>query len=116
MDIGKRLRELRAAKGLSEGDIEKRTGLFRCYISRVENGHTLLNLKSLEKWAKGLDVELCQLFLVGEGKPQVPKATGSGRLRPGEKELLKLFDRMSKRNQRLLLDMARKLVSVESRM
>jgi len=115
MDIGKRLYELRKARGLSQGDVEHRTGLLRCYISRVENGHTLPNLETFERWAKALDLELYQLFFVGEGTPQAPKATESGRLRPGGKELLKLFDRMSKPNQQLLLDMARKLVSVGSR-
>jgi transcriptional regulator with XRE-family HTH domain len=41
MIIGVRLRELREQKQFSQGDIEKRTGLLRCYISRVENGHTV---------------------------------------------------------------------------
>ena len=36
MDIGRRLAALREEKKLSQGDIEKRTGLLRCYISRVE--------------------------------------------------------------------------------
>jgi transcriptional regulator with XRE-family HTH domain len=45
MIIGDRLREMREAKRLSQGDLEKRTGLFRCYISRVENGHTVPQLK-----------------------------------------------------------------------
>lgn len=34
---GDRLRALREEKELSQGDIEKRTGLLRCYISPVEN-------------------------------------------------------------------------------
>jgi transcriptional regulator with XRE-family HTH domain len=41
MVIGDRLRALREEKKLSQGDIEHRTGLLRCYISRVENGHTV---------------------------------------------------------------------------
>jgi hypothetical protein len=44
MVIGDRLPELCEAKKLSQGDIEKRTGLLRCYISRVENGHMLAPL------------------------------------------------------------------------
>jgi hypothetical protein len=39
--IGDRLRAVREAKNLSQDDIEERTGLLRCYISRVENGHTV---------------------------------------------------------------------------
>ncbi len=47
MIIGDRLRELREAKNLSQEDIEKRTGLLRCYISRVENGHTVPAIETL---------------------------------------------------------------------
>jgi transcriptional regulator with XRE-family HTH domain len=52
MVICDRLRELRESKNLSQGDIEKRTGLFRCYISRVENGHTVPAVETLEKFAQ----------------------------------------------------------------
>jgi transcriptional regulator with XRE-family HTH domain len=79
MDIGKRLRELRKAQGLSQGDIERSTGLLRCYLSRVECGHTIPSLATLEKWAKALDVEFYQLFFVGKGKPQAPRASGRSR-------------------------------------
>ena len=41
MIIGDRLREIREEKKLSQGDIENRTGLLRCYISQIENGDTL---------------------------------------------------------------------------
>ena len=41
MVIGDRLKALREGKNLSQEDIEKRTGLLRVYISRVENGHTV---------------------------------------------------------------------------
>ena len=51
MVIGERLRELRKAKNLSQGDIEKRTGMLRCYTSRVENGHTVPSVETLEKYA-----------------------------------------------------------------
>jgi len=58
MIIGDRLRELREGKSLSQGDIEKRTGLLRCYISRVENGHTVPAIETLEKMARALEVPL----------------------------------------------------------
>jgi transcriptional regulator with XRE-family HTH domain len=51
MIIGDRLSELREAKKLSQGDIEERTGLLRCYVSRVENGHTVPAIETLEKMA-----------------------------------------------------------------
>jgi transcriptional regulator with XRE-family HTH domain len=72
MIIGDRLREMREAKQLSQGDIEKRTGLLRCYISRVENGHTVPAIETLEKMARALEVPLYQLFYDGEEPPQLP--------------------------------------------
>lgn len=62
MYLAQRLRELREYKNLSQGDIEQRTGLLRCYISRVENGHTVPALETLEKFARALEVPLYQLF------------------------------------------------------
>ena len=62
MVIGERLRAAREAKELSQGDTEKRTGLFRCYVSRVENGHTVPSLETLEKFAKAMGISLAQLF------------------------------------------------------
>src|ERR1700680_1589256 len=72
MIIGDRLRELREEKKLSQGDIEKRTGLLRCYISRVENGHTIPAIETLEKLARALEVPLYQLFYEGDEPPKLP--------------------------------------------
>jgi len=72
MIIGDRLRVMRGAKKLSQGDIEKRSGLFRCYISRVENGHTVPAIETLEKMARALEVPLYQLFYDGEEPPKLP--------------------------------------------
>ena len=62
MIIGDRLREMREEKKLSQGDIEKRTGLLRCYISRVENGHTVPAIETLEKLARALECPLSNSF------------------------------------------------------
>jgi transcriptional regulator with XRE-family HTH domain len=70
MIIGDRLRELREAKNLSQGDIEKRTGLLRCYISRVENGHTVPAVETLEKMARALELPLYQLMYDGDKPPE----------------------------------------------
>jgi len=72
MIIGDRLRDMREAKQLSQGDIEKRTGLLRCYISRVENGHTVPAMETLEKMARALEVPLYQLFYEGDEPPKLP--------------------------------------------
>src|SRR5581483_11445920 len=75
MVIGRRLRTLREEKNLSQGDIEKRTGMFRCYISRVENGHTVPSFETLEKFARALEVPLYQLFYDGDEPPAIPRLT-----------------------------------------
>jgi transcriptional regulator with XRE-family HTH domain len=72
MIIGDRLRQVREEKKLSQGDIEKRTGLLRCYISRVENGHTVPAIETLEKLARALEIPLYQLFYEGEEPPKLP--------------------------------------------
>lgn len=73
MIIGHRLRALREEKNFSQGDIEKRTGLLRCYISRVENGFTVPAVETLEKMARALEVPMYQLFYEGEGPPKLTK-------------------------------------------
>ena len=75
MLIGSRLRQLREQKHMSQGDIEDRIGLLRCYISRVENGHTVPSLETLERFAGVLDVPLYQLFYSGEEAPPTPSLT-----------------------------------------
>jgi transcriptional regulator with XRE-family HTH domain len=72
MIIGERLRALREEKKLSQGDIEKLTGLLRCYVSRVENGHTVPAVETLEKFARALEVPMYQLFYEGEEPPKLP--------------------------------------------
>jgi transcriptional regulator with XRE-family HTH domain len=47
VNIGEVIRSYRGQRGLSQGDIERRTGLLRCYLSRVENGHTVPSLETL---------------------------------------------------------------------
>jgi transcriptional regulator with XRE-family HTH domain len=73
MVIGDRLRALREEKKLSQGDVEKRTGLLRCYISRVENGHTVPAIETLQKLARAFEVPMYQLFYDGAEPPKVPK-------------------------------------------
>jgi transcriptional regulator with XRE-family HTH domain len=109
MDVGKRLRQLREAKGLSQGDIERRSGLLRSYISRVEGGYTAPSLATLEKFSKALEVEPYQLLFQGEGKPSAPKVPEQASLGKPVKRLLKSFESMSSTNRKLLMTMAAKL-------
>src|ERR1700761_9091578 len=62
MNIGSTIRAYRLQKGMSQGDIEKRTGLLRCYLSRVENGHTVPSLETLQKIAGSMEIPLSQFF------------------------------------------------------
>jgi transcriptional regulator with XRE-family HTH domain len=68
--IGERLRTIRESKSLSQGDIEKRTGMLRCYTSRVENGHTVPSIETLAKYAQALDIPLYQIFYDGNAEPK----------------------------------------------
>src|SRR3984893_1355674 len=72
MIIRERLRALREGKKFSQGDIEQRTGLLRCYISRVENGHTVPAVETLENFARALEVPMYRLFYDGEEPPKLP--------------------------------------------
>jgi len=127
MLIGNRLRDLRVEKKLSQGDIEKRTGLLRCYISRVENGHTVPAVETLEKFARALDVPVYQLFYDGENPPEIPNllkrkngATGewgySGKDARTLAKFRQLFNSMKENDLALILLMARKLARRKTEM
>jgi transcriptional regulator with XRE-family HTH domain len=109
MDIGKRLRALRAVRNMSQGDIERRTHLLRCYVSRVENGHTIPSLETLQRWAKALEVELYQLFFEGDGTPEPVPAAATDAPGSRETELLALFRKAGNADRQLMLRVARKM-------
>jgi transcriptional regulator with XRE-family HTH domain len=107
MEIGKRLRQLRDAGHLSQGEIQKRTGLLRCYISRVECGHTIPSLETLQKMAKAFHLEFYQLFYSGSGKPIAPEVPGQSPLAREERKLVKMFRQMSASDKETVLVLAR---------
>jgi transcriptional regulator with XRE-family HTH domain len=109
MHIGKRLKGLREAKGLSQGDIERRSGLLRSYISRVEGGYTAPSLQTLEKFAKALSVESYQLLFESQGRPKSAKIQESSSVPKSSRRLVKLFESMSTSNRKLLMTLAVKL-------
>jgi transcriptional regulator with XRE-family HTH domain len=124
MLIGERIRKFREQKGLSQGDIEKSSGLLRCYISRVEHGHTIPSLDTLERFAAALDVPLYRLFYSGDEPPALPNlsprksleelAEQEGQAGSEARFLLKLkglLDRMAESDRNFLLDFAKKLAS-----
>jgi transcriptional regulator with XRE-family HTH domain len=122
MLIGSRLRQLREQKHMSQGDIEDRTGLLRCYISRVENGHTVPSLETLERFAAVLDVPLYQLFYSGEEAPPTPSLTPRKTLEEmaengamkGDPFLVKLTNvltRVAEQDRIVLLSLAKRLAT-----
>jgi transcriptional regulator with XRE-family HTH domain len=126
MLLGDRLRAIRESKHMSQGDIEKRTGLLRCYLSRVECGHTVPSVETLEKLARALEVPLYELFYEGEGRPNSPKLTGlsgahdldwgnSGTEVSQFRKLLLDLSEMTDSKRALLLSFAGKVVSSKRR-
>jgi transcriptional regulator with XRE-family HTH domain len=126
MIIGDRLRELREEKNLSQGDIEKRTGLLRCYISRVENGHTVPAVVTLEKLARALEIPLYQLFYEGDEPPKLPKLLkrkttddivfgNSGKQAVYLHKLTKCLSRAGALDRKLLLAVAQKIAGSRTR-
>src|ERR1700747_1087652 len=118
MVICDRLREFRESKNLSQGDIEKRTGLLRCYTSRVENGHTVPSIETLEKYARALEVPLYALFYEGQGRPKAPllpeqaeHGRGSKRTARELQLFVRLLARMKERDRVLLVGMALRMAS-----
>src|SRR5712692_1737200 len=121
MQIGQRLRELREAENLSQGDVEKRTGLLRCYTSRVECGHTVPAIETLEKYARALEIPLYKLFYEGEEPPKKPKLPLVEKMEPmwgatakewqELRRLTKALSRMHDRERMLLLGMAQRMAS-----
>lgn len=120
MVIGDRLRQIREHKKLSQADIERQTGLLRCYISRVENGHTVPSVETLEKFAHALQVPMYQLFYDSEEPPEVPELPklGSaaeplwGSSGPEARILAKfrqLFSRLEEDDLGLVFSMAQKM-------
>lgn len=124
MIIGEKLRQIREAKKLSQGDIEVRTGLLRCYTSRVENGHTIPAIETLQKYANALEVPLYKFFYDNEVPPRPPKLPAPssdaewGQKRKEHAELnrfIKLLSRMDDRERELLLTVASRMARRSSR-
>ena len=124
MVIGKRIRELRQMKKLSQGDIEETTGMLRCYISRVENGHTVPSLETLERFASGLGVPLYQLFCENGNAPETPNLTPRKTLEELAKDdtaagsedrflakIAQVSDRLMATDRKILLALAKKLAT-----
>lgn len=115
MKIGTTIRAHRLQKGLSQGDIEKKTGLLRCYLSRVENGHTVPSLDTLSKIAVALDLPISQFF-----SDEVPgRPLNTQKLSDDELRFLTQIRRYSanlnESDRKLLLAMVKKFATTATR-
>lgn len=72
MIIGTRLKQLREERNLSQSEVERRAGLERCYIERVESGHAVPSVTTLERLAEALELPLYQLFYDQDKPPLLP--------------------------------------------
>lgn len=112
MDYGVRLRAVRIAKKMSQGDVEQKTGLLRCYLSRVENGHTVPSVETTQKLCAAFGIPLHEFFYEGEGAPKLPDLKALRDLRESEvapvpKEFMQVLPKLSDRNMAILFAMAR---------
>jgi transcriptional regulator with XRE-family HTH domain len=124
MIIGDRLKTLRETTDLSQGDIGERTGLQRCYVSRVENGHTIPSAQTLEKYARALELPMYQLMYDGDAPPTIQQATKTGKARSWEssrdgaglmRKLNPLLEKMDAHGRELILLLAQKAAAKENR-
>jgi transcriptional regulator with XRE-family HTH domain len=114
--IGEVIRTYRGQRGLSQGDIERRTGLLRCYLSRVENGHTVPSLETLAKIAEAMEISLADFFPGTETPRDRDTQKMLGELSPDEIRFLSEIKRysttLSEGDKRLVLAMIRKMASM----
>lgn len=116
VNIGNVIRSYRTERALSQGDIERRTGLLRCYLSRVENGHTVPSLETLAKIAEAMDITLADFFPGAQTPRDRDTQKMLGELSEDEirflNEIKKYSSTLSDGDKRLVLAMIRKMASV----
>ena len=126
MVISERLVALRMQKNMTQGDIESRTGLLRCYLSRLENGHTIPSLETLGKLANALEIPLYQFFYDGDDTPAPAQALTAKTTRAAVwgshghdaqtfARFRQLMQRMDPENRKLLVSMAMKMTRERKR-
>lgn len=111
---------MRESKSLTQGDLEQRTGLFRSYTSRVENGHSVPSIATLERYARALEIPVYRFFYDGNQPPKNPrlsagKTAAEWGARGNDRRELRLFARLlsqlDDRNRRLLMEMATRMAN-----
>jgi len=117
MNIGETIRNFRLEKGMSQGDIEKRTGLLRCYLSRVENGHTIPSLDTLAKIAGAMNVPLAEFFVEStddNGAPKTVPQLGEEEIR-FLTQIRRYSSNLNESDRKIVLTMVKKLAATAGR-
>ena len=116
LHIGEVIRNYRTGRGLSQGDIERRTGLLRCYLSRVENGHTVPSLETLAKIAEAMGISLAEFFPVPDTAEEREARRAVGEMSEEELHVLADVKRytqgLSEPDKMLVLAMIRRMAAV----
>jgi transcriptional regulator with XRE-family HTH domain len=116
MNLGEAIRNIRQAKGLSQGEMQKRTGILRSYLSRVENGHTVPSLATLQRLASAMGVALADFFAAeGGAAAVVPGAMPSDTASQYLGELKNYLPQLSTQQRQELLEMVKEMATTVRR-
>ena len=119
MNLGESIKNIRQAKGLSQGEMQKRTGILRSYLSRVENGHTVPSLATLQRLASAMGVALSDFFSANgqpvEGASAAAAAVASDPASQYLAELKTLLPQLTSQQRDQLLDMVKDMASTLKR-
>jgi len=66
--FGKRVRELRQDKGLSQEELAFKSGVHRTYLGGIERGKRNPSLRNILAISRGLDIDSPELFSFGKKK------------------------------------------------
>ncbi len=109
MNLGDAIRKIRHSKGLSQGEMQKRTGILRSYLSRVENGHTVPSLATLQRLATAMEVRLADFFSPDGGIVPEPQLSEAATEYLGE--LKSYLPNLSAEQKQELLDMVKEMAT-----
>lgn len=62
INFGRKIRELRLLKGLSQEELAYRANVHRTYVGMIERAEKNITLLNIEKFAKALEINICELF------------------------------------------------------
>jgi len=121
MEIGRRLKELRESRNLSQGDIGVRSGLLRCYTSRVENGHTVPSVDTIAKYANALGIPLFAFFPNEENvrrvEPSLPSKDSDWGATPRQRfqnhKIITALTKMNEGDRQLVLALVQRLTKAK---